>query len=35
MTIQMGAPVDDGRILPGVSAPQGVTQFGYVAEAAE
>ncbi len=35
MTIQMGTPVNDGRILPGVSAPQGVTQFGYVVEAAE
>src|SRR5690606_3993029 len=35
MTTQMGAPIDDGRVLPGVAAPQNVTQFGYVAEAAE
>ncbi len=35
MTTQMGAPVDDGRILPGVAAPDAIMQFGYVAEAAE
>jgi hypothetical protein len=35
MTTQMGAPVDDGHILPGVAAPEATMQFGYVAEAAE
>ncbi len=34
MTTQLGSPVDDGRVLPDVAAPDAIMQFGYRREAA-
>ncbi|MBC2885288.1 pyridoxamine 5'-phosphate oxidase family protein [Ochrobactrum sp. CM-21-5] len=35
ISTQLGEPVDDDRLLPGVKAPQIPMQFGYMAEAAQ